>query len=128
VSLDTPEALGIKSKLVPAYRFCLPDDKVLGRTSGLRPTSSRNDTAEPQVWTERRLRYPWPQEVTDDRLVRSSCVHRRSGNHNRHDPPILLVAAIIYENLFDIILCFLIGRDLSISIDLAFARIVGSQG
>ena len=61
-------------------------------------------------------------------LVRSACVHSRSRNHNRHDPTLLLVAAIVYEHLFDIILCFLIGRDLTISIHLAFARVIGSQG
>jgi hypothetical protein len=45
VSLATPdmirllqEALGIKAKQAPAYRFYLLDDKVLGRTSGLIPT------------------------------------------------------------------------------------------
>jgi hypothetical protein len=45
VSLATPdmirllqEALGIKAKQAPSYRFYLLDDKVLGRTSGLIPT------------------------------------------------------------------------------------------
>jgi hypothetical protein len=51
VSLTTPdmirllqEALGIKGKQAPAYWFYLLDDKVLGRTPGLMPTPSRNNT------------------------------------------------------------------------------------
>lgn len=63
MSLATPdmiwllqEALGINAKQAPAHRFYLLDDKVLGRTSGLMPIPSRNNTTEPQAWTERRLR------------------------------------------------------------------------
>ena len=76
VSLATPdmirllqEAQGIKPKPAPAYRFYLLDDKVLGQTSGLMPTRSRNNTMEPQAWAERRSRPSRQLGVSDRSLI-----------------------------------------------------------